>query len=156
MSDALPADQAVRNLIFAYAEAVDGGDFAAVGALFAHGDFVGSGAALTGDAVARMFEKTIIRYDDGTPRTKHVTTNVAIELDRATATAKSYFTVMQATPELPFQAICAGRYDDRFELHDAHWRFAERRITLELVGDVAHHLRRPGTLPPHLRPATSR
>ncbi|QKG20929.1 nuclear transport factor 2 family protein [Actinomadura verrucosospora] len=154
MSDALPADQAVRNLIFAYAEAVDGGDFAAVGALFAHGDFVSSGATLTGGAVARMFEKTIILYDDGTPRTKHVTTNVAVELDAAsgTAAAKSYFTVMQATPELPFQAICAGRYDDRFEQHDGHWRFAERRITLELVGNVAHHLSRPDKLPAHLRP----
>jgi 3-phenylpropionate/cinnamic acid dioxygenase small subunit len=153
MPDALPADQAVRNLIFAYAEAVDRGDFAAIGALFAHGDFAGSGGALTGGAVARMFEKTIILYDDGTPRTKHVTTNVAIELDGPAATAKSYFTVMQATPDLPFQAICAGRYDDRFESHDGEWRFAERRITLELVGNVAHHLRRPDTLPAHLRPA---
>jgi 3-phenylpropionate/cinnamic acid dioxygenase small subunit len=154
MPDALPPDQAVRNLIFAYAEAVDGGDFATIARLFAHADFVGSGGALTGDAVARMFEKTIVLYDDGTPRTKHVTTNVAVELDAAggAATAKSYFTVLQATPSLPLQPICAGRYDDRFEEHGGRWRFAERRITMELTGDVTHHLRRPDRLPAHLRP----
>ncbi|MFB4295621.1 nuclear transport factor 2 family protein [Actinomadura sp. NTSP31] len=152
MPDALPADQAVRNLIFAYAEAVDRGDFAAVARLFADADFVSGGATLTGDAVARMFEKTIILYDDGTPRTKHVTTNVAVEPDGPAATAASYFTVLQATPDLPFQPICAGRYDDRFALRDGRWRFAERRITLELVGNVAHHLRRPDRLPAALRP----
>src|SRR4029450_9181130 len=44
---------------------------------------------------------------DGVPRTKHVITNLTIEVDEAagTATARSYFTVLQATAGLPRHAI---------------------------------------------------
>ena len=56
-------------------------------------------------------------YPDGTPGTKHVTTNLIIEIDdQATgAAARSYFTVLQAVPGLPLQPILAGRYRDRFQ-----------------------------------------
>jgi hypothetical protein len=44
----------------------------------------------------------VIRYEDGTPRTTHVTTNPAIEVDdeAGTAVSRSYFTALQALPEL--------------------------------------------------------
>ena len=141
MSDALPADQAVRNLIFAYAGAVDRGDFAAVGALFAHGDFVSSGATLTGAAVARMFEKTIILYGDGTPRTKHVTTNAQVHVEGERGSARSYFTVFQATPALPLQPIISGRYHDTFHVVAGRWWFDTRVMHVDLVGDLSHHLK---------------
>ncbi|CAM5465366.1 Nuclear transport factor 2 family protein OS=Streptomyces rimosus subsp. rimosus (strain ATCC/ DSM 40260 / JCM 4667 / NRRL 2234) OX=1265868 GN=SRIM_026395 PE=4 SV=1 [Streptomyces rimosus subsp. rimosus] len=65
-------------------------------------------------------------YGDGTPRTQHVTSNVAIEVDErgGYADARSYVTVFQALPELPLQAIAAGRYRDRFERRGGRWRFA--------------------------------
>ena len=86
-----------------------------------------------------------LRYDDGTPRTKHVTTNLAINVDEeaGTATARSYFTALQALPDLPLQTIVAGRYHDRFERRDGEWRFVDRRVRTDLVGDVSRHLRRP-------------
>ena len=94
---------------------------------------------------AKIFEllsSTIKMHGDGTPRTKHVTTNVRIELDEAagTATAQSYFTVLQAVEGHGLQTIVAGRYRDRFERHDGRWRFAERRFTTDLIGDVSRHL----------------
>jgi 3-phenylpropionate/cinnamic acid dioxygenase small subunit len=81
-------------------------------------------------------------HEDGTPRTKHVTTNVLIEVDdvAGTAVARSYFTVLQAAEGLGLQTIVAGRYRDRFERHDGEWRFAERRFTTDLIGDVSRHL----------------
>ena len=92
-----------------------------------------------------MFRDTLIVYDDGTPRTRHVTTNVAIEADEeaGTAVSRAYFTVLQAVPGLALQPIVSGRYRDRFERRDGQWRFAERRVLIDLVGDVSRHLRHP-------------
>jgi hypothetical protein len=65
-----PGYQAVGNLIAAYAELVDDGDFAGVGALVGDATFEGSGAPVTGsDAIEQMLRNTVIVYDDGTPRT---------------------------------------------------------------------------------------
>jgi 3-phenylpropionate/cinnamic acid dioxygenase small subunit len=96
------------------------------------------------DAVEKMLRDNLVVYDDGTPRTKHVTTNVAIEVDEeaGTAVARSYFTVLQALPDLALQPIVSGRYRDRFERHEGRWRFVERRVQTDLVGDVSGHLRR--------------
>ncbi|WP_103343382.1 nuclear transport factor 2 family protein [Amycolatopsis sp. CA-126428] len=134
--------RALENLIFSYASLVDAGDFAGVGELFAEGAFAGTGGVLQGAAaVERMLRETVIVYEDGTPRTKHVTTNVALEVSDATASGRAYFTVLQAVPGLPLQTIAAGRYEDSFTLTDGGWRFTERRAVVDLVGDISHHLR---------------
>jgi 3-phenylpropionate/cinnamic acid dioxygenase small subunit len=147
----VPADpssshRAIGNLITTYAELVDEGDFAGLGTLLAGATFTGGGAPVNGPAaIEKMFRDTVIVYDDGTPRTKHVTTNIAIEVDEeaGTAVARSYFTALQALPGLALQPIASGRYHDRFERRDGQWRFAERRVRVDLVGDVSRHLRRP-------------
>ncbi|GAA2277985.1 MULTISPECIES: nuclear transport factor 2 family protein [Kitasatospora] len=136
--------RAIENLIAAYAEHVDSGDFGAVGALLADAVFVGSGAPVRGQkAIEAMFLDTLITYPDGTPRTKHVTTNTVIDIaaDSRHATARSYFTVLQALPDLPLQPIAAGRYQDQFECRAQRWHFTERRVHVDLVGNVTRHLR---------------
>ncbi|MDT0466447.1 nuclear transport factor 2 family protein [Streptomyces gibsoniae] len=142
--DAATDSLAVTSLIARYAELVDTGDFAGVGALFADAVFVGSGAPAEGrEAVERMLRGTVILYEDGTPRTHHATTNIAVTVDEkaGTATARSCVTVFQALPDFPLQAIAAGRYSDRFERREGEWRFVERRVRIHLVGDVSRHLR---------------
>jgi hypothetical protein len=113
--------------------------------MFAHGVFGGEGDAVVRgrEAVESIFHATVQLYDNGTPCTKHVTTNIRIELDDASGTAvsNSYVTVFQALPGLSLQPIVAGRYRDLFERHDGVWRFAERHFTTDLVGDVSRHLR---------------
>jgi 3-phenylpropionate/cinnamic acid dioxygenase small subunit len=139
-----PGQWAIQNLIAAYAELVDDGDFAGLGALLADATFTGSGAPVSGpDAIETMFRDMLIVYADGTPRTRHVTTNIAIEVDEeaGTAVARSYFTVLQALPDLALQPIASGRYRDRFERRGGQWRFTARRATVGLVGDVSRHLR---------------
>ncbi len=138
------AHHQIQNLVHRYAELIDLGDFDALGSLLGEAE-VGSGehpGALTGaGAVREMFTSTTRRYEDGTPRTKHVTTNLIVEVDddEASATCRSYFTVLQAVPGLPLQPIVAGRYHDRFVRRDGAWRFAERRFFIDLVGDVSRH-----------------
>jgi 3-phenylpropionate/cinnamic acid dioxygenase small subunit len=137
--------RAIESLIATYAELVDNGDFAAVGRLLADATFTGGAGSVSGcDAIEKMLWDSVIVYDDGTPRTKHVTTNLVIEVDddAGTAMARSYFTALQALPDLAWQPIVSGRYFDRFERRDGCWRFVERRVRTDLVGDVSRHLRR--------------
>ncbi|MER8186866.1 nuclear transport factor 2 family protein [Kitasatospora sp. NPDC094015] len=138
--------RAVENLIATYAELVDDGDFAGLGRLLARATFTGSGEPVSGrEAIEQRFCDTVIRYEDGTPRTQHVTTNLAVEVDEdaGTAVSRSYVTVLQALPGFPLQTIAASRYRDRFERHDGQWSFAERQVRIALVGDVSRHLHRP-------------
>jgi 3-phenylpropionate/cinnamic acid dioxygenase small subunit len=150
-----PADrqssyQAIERLIATYAELVDDGDFAAVGLLMADATFTGSSGSVSGrDAIENMLRADVIVHDDGTPRTKHITTNLAIDVDEegGTAVSRSYFTALQALTDLPLQPIVSGRYHDRFERRDGRWRFVERRVRTDLVGDLSRHLRRSSTHP---------
>jgi 3-phenylpropionate/cinnamic acid dioxygenase small subunit len=135
----------IEKLIYTYAERIDAGDFAGVADLFARGTVRGPGGpgASGRDAVLALYTATTRRYeDDGTPHTKHVTTNVAIDVDddAGVATARSCFTVFQGLAGFPLQPIIAGRYEDRFERFSGVWHFVERRIFPELYGDLSRHL----------------
>ena len=143
-SDPASSYRAIENLIASYAELVDDGDFAGVGTLLAEATLIGSAGPVSGrDAIEKMLRDNLIVYDDGTPRTKHVTTNIAIEIDEEAdrAASRSYFTVLHSLPELALQQIVSGRYQDRFARRDGRWCFVERRVRTDLVGDVSGHLR---------------
>jgi hypothetical protein len=150
MSDGtgVPAHVAIANLVYTYAERIDLGDFAGVAELFRHAVITNEGSDERSEGTAaalQMYESWTRRYEDnGTPHTKHVTTNLIIEVDDAgsTGTCRSYFTVIQQTPNLPLQPIIAGRYHDRFERVDGAWRFSHRHIISELFGDLSQHLLR--------------
>ena len=139
------AAEAITKLIYTYAERIDDGDFAGVGELFAHATltFEGFGDAVSGrDAIQALYTRSTRRYEDGTPRTKHVMTNVMVDVhDDATARSRSYFTVLQAVPgALALQPVIAGRYRHTYELVDSGWRVATMHITIDLVGDLGHHM----------------
>jgi len=128
-----------------YAERVDLGDFEGVAALFEHATYRAEhGGEITSQegaaAVLATFTAMVRKYPDGTPRTKHVTTNLMVEVDGDTATSRCYYTVFQQTDELPLQPIIGGRYHDRFERVDGVWRFADRLIFSDLIGDLSRHL----------------
>jgi hypothetical protein len=134
---------AIRNLLSTYCELQDSGDVAAVSELFRHSTYdVAGGATHFGyDEVLALKSKSNRTYEDGTLRTKHVTTNSIIEIapDGMHASARSYFSVYQATDGFPLQAIIAGRYHDRFEKVDGAWRFCRRTIHSDLVGNLSGH-----------------
>jgi hypothetical protein len=137
---------AIEHIVYGYAERIDLGDFAGVAELFAHATYKGGGpddpGVVGAEPVLRILEQMVRRYPDGTPRTKHVTTNLVIDADDAagSATARSYYTVLQQLDDFPLQPIIAGRYHDAFERVDGEWRLAERVIDCDLIGDLSRHL----------------
>lgn len=142
------AKHAIETLVYTYAERMDLGDFAGVGALFEHASYGSdvAGHCVGSDQVCEILSGMVKLYD-GIPRTKHVTTNVIVELDAngTQASARSYFTVLQSLGSGALQAIMAGRYDDRFELVDGAWRFKKRSISMDLIGDIDEHLHKDPT-----------
>ena len=138
------AADAIRNLLGAYCERIDAGDFAGVGWLFAHGALAdGEGRELARGAEAvEAFYAAGTRLHDGSPRTKHLVTNVILDVDEGAgrAEARSSYLVLQQVDDGPLQPIITGRYRDTFEHADGAWRFTERRFFVDLVGDLSRHL----------------
>jgi 3-phenylpropionate/cinnamic acid dioxygenase small subunit len=135
----------IEHLLYAYAERIDAGDLDGVAELFRHGRIEAApGMVVEGaEAVRSMYAGAVRLHPDGTPRTRHVTTNVTVDVDEAagTGTARAYYTVFQQTDELPLQAIIAGRYHDTFHRIDGRWHFDTRTISVDLTGNLEHHLR---------------
>lgn len=138
---------AITNLLYLYAERMDAGDFPGAAAPFAKARItLAGGQEIAGTELVAQWQRFVRIYPCGTPRTKHVVTNPILEIDEAagTATCRSYYTVFQQTPDLPLQAICAGRYHDSFVREDRVWRFATRDYSLlDYLGDVSQHLLLP-------------
>lgn len=139
---------AIHNLLARYTYVMDSGQFDVLEEIFAHcalylpGDSEPS--STDGKGFRRIWEKWNIIYPEtGTPRTRHVLTNISIHLDSTNAAhSHSYFTVFQSLPDFPLQPICAGSYHDCFQKTGAgEWIFVERREVVDQLGDLSRHLR---------------
>ena len=136
----------INALLMSYAEHLDAGRFAEVAALFEHATYriehagVAQVSSYRGADQVRAFCDQTRLYPDGTPRTKHVITNVVIDGDRDHASARSIVTVFQQTELLPLQPIASGRYVDQLERFKGSWRFTDRLITGFLLGDRSQHV----------------
>ena len=136
----------INRLLMVYAEMIDDARFDEASELFAHATYriehasTGDVSTYRGAAEVRGFFAGTRVHSDGTPRTKHVISNVDVELDGGGAHARCYVTVFQQTDTLPLQPIASGRYLDRFERVDGRWRFTDRLITGFLLGDRSEHV----------------
>lgn len=136
--------RAIANLVYGLAAAIDDGDLDRVETIFGDAVFVLSGREprAGGAALRRVIERGM-RFYDGSPRTLHVVTNLAIEVDeaRTSAFARSTISVLQAVPPaFPLQVVMAGRYHDRFHRRaSGEWQFTERVMHVGLVGDTSFH-----------------
>ena len=134
---------AITNLVYRYADLIDRGDLAGVGQLFAHGTMdTGDGNLLRGaDAVEHSYD-IVLRYPDGTPGTRHVTTNLLIDVDEdaGTGSCQSYVTVFQRFDDFPLQPVYQCCYADSFVRVDGTWRFEHRRMFDHRPGDTSRHL----------------
>lgn len=135
----------VEYLLYEYARRVDAGDFRGVGALFEQATFrteTPDGIAVLEGAVevTEGMQAMVRVQHDETPGTRHLVTNVTVSVDGDTASASSSFTVMQAV-DGELRPVVVGRYEDRFERGPAAWRFTDRLVRTDLVGDVSRHLR---------------
>ena len=135
----------ITELLYRYAELIDAGDFDGVGQLLARSTFGGpaSGSVSGAERIAKLFATTTRRYPDhgNTPRTRHLVLNPVVELDTdGTAVTRSTFCVVQDTETVPIQPIVVGRYYDRFGRDDGGWYFTERKVEIQMIGDVSAHL----------------
>jgi ketosteroid isomerase-like protein len=143
MSD---AHEQIRNLLGTYCERMDAGDFEGLAALFAdahladeHGTVFATGST----EVLTMWQAQTILYD-GSPRTRHVTSNPVIKVNGDVATCTSSYIVFQGLDDFPLQPIVSGRYTDTFGCDsDGRWHWTERRYAIDHAGDLSHHLRQP-------------
>jgi 3-phenylpropionate/cinnamic acid dioxygenase small subunit len=133
----------IENLLARYCRLYDNGDFEAYAQLFADARVVGPLSTLNSvDEIVAYHRSNCLLYD-GSPRTRHVTTNIEIDVadDGLSATGRSYVTIYQAVPDFPLQVIFVGGYIDEFAKIDGKWRFAQRQAVPYLVGDLSHHAR---------------
>jgi 3-phenylpropionate/cinnamic acid dioxygenase small subunit len=134
----------ISKIIYGYADALDTGDFERLGEYFVRSTLRINGREEVyegREGVLGMFYD-YTRFYDGIPSTKHVTTNLLIDVNDSgeSATAKSYFTVLQARPELPLQVVIAGRYADTFERMEGTWYLTDRFEYCDLIGDLSAHI----------------
>ncbi len=137
--------EAITSVVCSYAEMLDAGDFEGLHRLFARTAVYTPGAAEPlegGDAIRRLIDEAVQCYD-GVPSTKHLVTNYIVEIDDdgTSATARSYYTALQARPELPLQPIITGRWHDRLVKDGDQWWIVERVIYADLFGTLAHHIK---------------
>lgn len=135
----------IRGLLGTYCRLIDAGDFAGIGALFAHatlrdesGVVIATGAAET----EALYAGTTRRHADGTPLTQHLIVNTTFDDGTAEdeAVARSSYVVLQATPELRLQPVITGSYVDTFARVDGQWRFTDRTFSIGRTGDLSQHL----------------
>lgn len=67
----------------------------------------------------------------------------------ATASGNEHDLVFQQTDTLPLQAVIGGDYLDHVEKVDGEWRFTERHMANNLVGNLKAHGRDAGVIRVH-------
>jgi len=136
--------EAITALVNSYAERIDAGDLDGVAELFDDATWRSgaTGEVLRGATQVRRVYDRIVLYEDGTPRTRHLLTNLTIDLDPAgeTAAGRCSFTVLQGiVPGEAIQVILSGRYIDRYRKSEGRWQFADRLFILDLAGQQERH-----------------
>ena len=129
---------AITTLMYHYAECVDAADFDGIAALFAHGRITNEGVdgAIEGpDAVRALYTGTNRVHADGTLRTRHLTTNVIVDIDEVSGSADGALGVRRvpANGRAPAPA-------DRGRPLPRHVRTFGQRLAIRPPA----HLRRPG------------
>ncbi len=132
-------------MLYRYAELIDAGDFDGVGALLARSTFGGSGPqGVSGaDNIAKLFAATTRRYPEhgNTPRTRHLVLNPHRRAER------------RRNGGLPLHLLRHAGHRDRadtahrrrpllrqFGRDDGGWYFTERKVEIQMIGDVSAHL----------------
>jgi ketosteroid isomerase-like protein len=133
----MPDADEITALVLSYARLLDMGDVDAVAALFEHSTWrsLPSGFVLSGtEEVRPVFENLLDQV--GTHPTKHLITNLSIDVepDATTASSHCYWTVLQNTTAGRIDVTLSGQYTDSFEKIDDSWRFTDRLITVDLTG----------------------
>jgi hypothetical protein len=133
-------EAAITTLVHSYARLLDGGEVDAVVALFEHSTWRSEpgGSVRHGPAEIRPVYEQLLGQDR-TSRSKHLLTNLSIEVGSGADTARShcYWTVLHSGDGGRVEVSLSGQYADTFEKVDGGWRFTDRLITVDLTAEPA-------------------
>jgi SnoaL-like domain len=135
------AEQRILALMAEYCDSIDRGDLDGCAALFRGGRWGIAGQLAEGETAVRALLANVTLYD-GIPLTRHLMSNVLIDVaaDGNHASARSCIMVMQRVPpDFALQPIFIGSYHDVFVRENEQWRFRERVIVPDLIGDLSRH-----------------
>ena len=136
----------ITHLINQYGFTIDTGDLQGFAQLFENAEWTVEGTEpRVGTQQVLDALSTVRIYEDGTPRTKHIVSNLDLEINEINNSAESqcYVTVFQQTNDFPLQAIFCGHYFDGFQRVEGLWKFRQRIIRYMMVGDLSAHLNEP-------------
>ena len=133
-------ERACERLIFAYTRALDLGDSSAAADFFAEHGSLARPMAPAQIIQGREAIRASLLSRPKTLLTKHLTTNVLIDVESPErASGISYLTMIATTPAAGAAAphlspgpLYFGEFKDRFVLEDGIWRFSERRGSIQL------------------------
>jgi ketosteroid isomerase-like protein len=137
MSAVLEAKDAIRELMAAYAQALDACRFADVAACFApDGEWSTDYGAARGPAEIEAFIRGIVPVKGEGPQRKHYITNIIIKVDGETASAVSDYLIVREA-EGGLIPVMGGTYRDKFVKTPAGWRFSRKELEHHIAGDMA-------------------
>lgn len=132
----LEAREAIRELIYAYGEALDHRDFHAFAGLFEpeQGTWIGGFGSATGqDAIFELMDGSIGHADEPiTPTSHHVFSNIRIDVDGAEATASTKWIFVVPSDSGSPEWMFLGHYEDRFVRNNGRWWFLEREAFTDI------------------------
>jgi hypothetical protein len=149
----------IENAMARFCEHFDNGRLEAAAELFAPDvRYLGSFfTAADRDELLAFWKRNVILYENGTPQTAHMNTNIDISVDEdnGTAEARSYLVTFQALHDFALQATNVVRCVDRFTKSNGSWLWRERRVLPYLFGDTSRQAREhvaPGPWDPQSSP----
>jgi 3-phenylpropionate/cinnamic acid dioxygenase small subunit len=133
MSAMLEAKDAIRELLHRYCFCMDEGRFTELSDLFApDGEWIAPYRQARGPAdIAAWLAQSV----PASPRRMHYVMNSIIQVDGATAEARSNYLVMVEGADGPVASVC-GTYADRLVKLAAGWRFRRRELIHAFKGEM--------------------
>ena len=139
----------ITALVHRYGALLDAGDIDGVVALFSRATWrsAATGTVLrTPEEIRGVYEGIVMH--DGSPRTRHLMTNVVVEIDDGAdeATGHSTYTVLQSVgPGDPIEIVVVGRYEDHYARGADGWHLTDRLFFVDLQADTSRHFPRSGS-----------
>ncbi len=139
-AERIEIERACERLVYVYSRALDLGDMSAAADFFAENGSMARPMAPDVVVQGRETIRASLLTRPKTLLTKHLATNVMIDVEsRDSASGLSYLTMISTTPPAdakpPFVSagpIYFGEFKDRYVRENGVWKFLERRGSIQL------------------------
>jgi|ERR1700691_2793492 hypothetical protein len=139
VAERIEIERACERIVYAYSRALDLGDMSAAADFFAEKGSMARPMAPQQIIEGRETIRTALLSRPKTLLTKHLATNVMIDVvSREEARGLSYLTMISTTPgdaAAPYVSagpIYFGEFKDRFVRESGEWKFLERRGSIQM------------------------